>query len=135
VRRLAVLGLLAALWELAAIWQNNPVMLPRLSSTLIALAEAARSQRLLGAAWVSISVLLKGYALALAIALALVALAAANRFARDALQTVTAMLNPLPAIALLPFALAALSGFEAARADPWHRLMLALAAEIRLVRP
>jgi NitT/TauT family transport system permease protein len=105
VRRLAVLVLLGPGWELAALWQNNPIMLPRLSTTLTALFEAARDEHLLGSAWVSLQVLLKGYALALSIALVLVGLAAANRFARDALQTLTAMFNPLPAIALLPLAL------------------------------
>ena len=105
VRRLVVLVILGLIWELAAWWQNNPIMLPRLSTTLTALADAVRDDRLLGAAWVSLSVLLRGYALALSIALVLVALAAANRFARDALQTLTAMFNPLPAIALLPLAL------------------------------
>lgn len=105
VRRLTVLALLGAVWEAAAIWQANPIMLPRLSTTLGALAHAVQNERLLGAAWVSVSVLLRGYALALSIALVLVALAAANRFARDALQTLTAMLNPLPAIALLPLAM------------------------------
>lgn len=105
VRRLVVLVILGLIWELAALWQNNPIMLPRLSTTLAALADAVRDDRLIGAAWVSLSVLLKGYGLALSIALVLVALASANRFARDALQTLTAMFNPLPAIALLPLAL------------------------------
>ncbi|MFN4100177.1 MAG: ABC transporter permease [Pararhodobacter sp.] len=105
LRRLLVLAILGALWELAALWQNNPIMLPRLTTTLAALTSAVQNERMLGAAWVSVAVLLKGYALALSIALVLVAFAAANRFARDALQTLTAMFNPLPAIALLPLAM------------------------------
>lgn len=135
-RRATVLLLLGLVWELVAVWQNNPIMFPRLTVTIAALVNGVLHEGLLSAAWVSLAVLLKGYVIALAIAMTLVALASANRFARDALQTLTAMFNPLPAIALLPlamlwfglneaslifvlchaviwpFALAALSGFE-----------------------
>ena len=53
----------------------------------------------------SLGVLLKGYALGVAGALLLAALAVSSRLGRDVLSTLTAMLNPLPPIALLPLAL------------------------------
>ncbi|MCF3934012.1 ABC transporter permease subunit [Acuticoccus sp. M5D2P5] len=104
-RRIAAVLVLILAWELAAILQNNPIMLPRFSATVLAAIDAIRSDNIVGAVWVSLSVLLKGYAIALAVTLALVAAAAVNGFARDMLQMLTAMLNPLPAIALLPLAL------------------------------
>lgn len=104
-RRIAVLVMLAAIWEIAAILQNNPIMLPRFSTVLATLWDSLRGDGLLSAALVSVTVLLKGYLLSVVIALVLVGLAAANGFAREGLQTLTAMLNPLPAIALLPLAM------------------------------
>jgi NitT/TauT family transport system permease protein len=104
-RRLATLALLAAAWELVAIWQANPIMLPRFTDVAVAMGRAMLSEGLLLAAWTSLWVLLKGYALAVVVALGLVAVASASRPAREALETLTAMFNPLPAIALLPLAL------------------------------
>ena len=49
--------------------------------------------------------LLKGYAAGLAIAALLTAFATATRIGADLLETLTAMFNPLPSIALLPLAL------------------------------
>lgn len=105
VRRGSFLLLLALIWEGAAILQNNPIMLPRFSSVLAAMVEAFAGEGLLAAAWRSLSVLLKGYVLAVSLGLVLVALATVNGYLRDGLQTLTAMMNPLPAIALLPLAL------------------------------
>ncbi|WP_232315117.1 ABC transporter permease [Oceanibaculum pacificum] len=105
VKRTLVLLILAAVWEVAAIWQDNPIMLPSFSETAAALWEAIRTENLLPAVAVSVSVLVKGYVMSVLIALVLVALAVSNSFLREGLQTLTAMLNPLPAIALLPLAL------------------------------
>ena len=88
-----------------AIIQNNRIILPRFTAVVAALWQSVLHDGLLASAWVSIEVLLKGYVIAVALALLLVGLAAANSFAREALQTLTAMLNPLPAIALLPLAM------------------------------
>jgi NitT/TauT family transport system permease protein len=55
--------------------------------------------------WNSITVLLSGYVIGIAIASLLTTLAVATRFGSDLLSTLTAMLNPLPAIALLPMAM------------------------------
>jgi NitT/TauT family transport system permease protein len=49
--------------------------------------------------------LLRGYAIGLALAGLLTALASAGRIGSDFLETLTAMFNPLPSIALLPLAL------------------------------
>lgn len=104
-RRLLVLLLLALGWELAARWQNNPILLPSFLEAFAAFRAASLNEGLLAAAGASLTVLLKGYVAAIVIATIIVSIAAANSFVRDALQTVAAMLNPLPAIALLPLAL------------------------------
>jgi NitT/TauT family transport system permease protein len=136
-RRVAALLALALIWQVAAIAQANPIMLPSFTRTLAALWEALADEGLAAAAAASVRVLLEGYAVGVLLALILVSLAVANSFARETLVVLTAMLNPLPAIALLPmamlwfglgemslifvlvhsvlwpFALAALSGFQA----------------------
>lgn len=104
-RRLLVIGALGVVWQIAAIWQDNAIMFPGLGEIFSALIQSIQHDNLLGAAWVSLTVLLKGYALAIVLALVLVSLAASSGFFRDMLQTLTAMMNPLPAIALLPLAL------------------------------
>ena len=53
----------------------------------------------------SLSVLLMGYAIGLALAGVFTTLAVSTRVGTDLLSTLTAMFNPLPAIALLPLAL------------------------------
>jgi NitT/TauT family transport system permease protein len=55
--------------------------------------------------WTSIRVLLIGYAAGLALAAVFTSLAVSTRIGTDLLSTLTAMFNPLPAIALLPLAL------------------------------
>jgi NitT/TauT family transport system permease protein len=54
---------------------------------------------------VSLKVLVTGYALGVALAAVLTALATSSKLGASLLETLTAMLNPLPSIALLPLAL------------------------------
>jgi NitT/TauT family transport system permease protein len=105
VRRVIILLLIGAIWQAAALWQNNPIMLPSLTDTFSALINGLARERLVSAIAASLTTLIKGYVLAVLIALVLVALATTNDFLRETLQTLTAMFNPLPAIALLPLAL------------------------------
>ena len=105
LRRLLVLALVAALWEAAATWQNNPLMFPTFSATMTALWDGIWRENLLSMAWVSLSVLLKGYAIAVVLAVALTSFAVSTRIGNDVLSTLTSMFNPLPAIALLPIAM------------------------------
>ena len=104
-RRGAVLVALALLWQLAADWTSNPLLLPSFTQTAAALWDALLHEKLAIAVFASLSVLLKGYLIALALAIVLVSFAIANVFVREALLTLTAMFNPLPAIALLPLAM------------------------------
>lgn len=105
VRRVVILAGLAALWQAAAVWQNNPLLFPTFTDTISALASAVAHEDLLPSALASLAVLLKGYVLALALGLLFVSIAIAVPFFKEVLLTLTAMFNPLPAIALLPLAM------------------------------
>ncbi|CAO3381045.1 ABC transporter permease [Azospirillum argentinense] len=105
LRRLAVLAAVAVLWQVTATWQNNPLMFPTFTATVTALWEAIWRENLLSMAWVSLSVLLKGYAIAVVLAVVLTSFAVSTRIGNDVLSTLTSMFNPLPAIALLPIAM------------------------------
>ncbi len=80
-------------------------MLPSFIETVQAFWVGVSSEGLAGAAGASLIVLLKGYVIAIALGLLLVSLAVTSAFLREALSTLTAMFNPLPAIALLPLAM------------------------------
>ncbi|HEY2844982.1 MAG TPA: ABC transporter permease [Bryobacteraceae bacterium] len=105
VRKTVLLALLAGAWEIYARWLNNPLLVPAFSATVAAFFRAVASGALPQAAAYTIGMLLKGYAAGLAIAAVLTALAASTRLGADLLETLTAMFNPLPSIALLPLAL------------------------------
>ncbi len=104
-RRLLVLVLLAIAWQFAATFKDSPLLFPSFTETVSAFFQSARTEDLLSSAGESMLELIKGYALALSIALILVSLATTVPFMRDVLQTLTAIFNPLPAIALLPLAM------------------------------
>lgn len=105
LRRLVIVLSLAVIWELAARLQGNPLLLPTFGQTARAFVTGIQSGILLERSWISIQVLLKGYALGTLLAFLLTSLAVSTRFGRDLLSTLTSMFNPLPAIALLPLAL------------------------------
>lgn len=105
IRKSLLLILLALLWEGAARWQNNDLLLPTFTQAATAFIEDIRNGELPAKIAISMSTLVKGYLIGTALALALSALAVSTRLGRDLLSTLTSMLNPLPAIALLPLAL------------------------------
>ncbi len=105
VRRVFIIILIAALWQGYAAYVSNPLMFPSFAATVTATVQSIAAGELLLRAWASIKVLLMGYAAGLLLAGILTSLAVSTRFGRDLLGTLTAMFNPLPAIALLPLAL------------------------------
>jgi NitT/TauT family transport system permease protein len=104
-RKTILLATLAMLWELYARWLNNPLLFPTFSDTVKALFTSIASGEIPRAASYSIGMLLKGYIAGLLLAGLLTAFASASRIGADLLETLTAMFNPLPSIALLPLAL------------------------------
>jgi len=105
VRRASILIGLAILWQAYALYLNNPLLFPTFSATLVALWQGIGSGVLLARASFSLHVLLLGYIAGIVGAALLVLLATGSQLGADFLQTLTAMFNPLPAIALLPLAL------------------------------
>jgi NitT/TauT family transport system permease protein len=105
VRRLAILLALALIWEAYARYLGNPLLFPTLTDTLAAWWDAIVHGPLIQRTLTSLQVLLIGYGCGLALAAVFTTLAVSTRFGNDLLTTLTAMFNPLPAIALLPLAL------------------------------
>jgi NitT/TauT family transport system permease protein len=105
VRRVTILIVLTALWEAYGRYLNNPLLVPPFSVVLEALWQATVNGPLLDRTFTSVKVLVIGYACGVALAAVFTALAVSTRIGTDLLSTLTAMFNPLPAIALLPIAL------------------------------
>jgi len=105
LRKGVILAVLAVLWELAARWQDNELLLPTFTATARALAEGLASGELVEKVRISLAVLLQGYVAGVLLAFGLTTLAVSTQVGRDLLDTLTSMFNPLPAIALLPLAL------------------------------
>ncbi|MAH83867.1 MAG: ABC transporter permease [Rhodospirillaceae bacterium TMED8] len=106
VRKFSILLLLMVAWEMyTRVSGVSELILPKFSDTAAALYSAVAGEQLLIMVWNSMTILVTGYAIGLAIATVLTTAATMTRFGSDVLSTLTAMLNPLPAIALLPMAL------------------------------
>ncbi|MGE0444727.1 MAG: ABC transporter permease [Vicinamibacterales bacterium] len=105
IRKLAVILLLMGVWEGYARWLDDPLLFPTFTSTLGALVSGTASGQIPRAAAFTLGLLLRGYLLGLVLAGLLVACAVASRLGSDLLETLSAMFNPLPSVALLPLAL------------------------------
>ena len=105
LRKGLILIALAVIWEIAARWQDNDLLLPTFLATARALVEGIASGELIDKVRISMAVLLQGYIAGVLLAFALTTLAVSTQIGRDLLSTLTSMFNPLPAIALLPLAL------------------------------
>jgi NitT/TauT family transport system permease protein len=105
LRKGVLLVLLAVIWEVYAAQLNEPLLFPRCSETMVALFKGVVSGVIPARSWYSVKLLLQGYALGMVLAGLLTAIAISTRIGADLLETLTAMFNPLPSIALLPLAL------------------------------
>ncbi|MFC5548717.1 ABC transporter permease [Massilia aerilata] len=105
LRKGLLLLALAALWEWAARAADNELLLPGFLQTARAFGGGIASGELPRYVGVSLGMLLQGYLAGVLGAFLLTTLAMSSRLGRDLLETLTAMFNPLPAIALLPVAL------------------------------
>lgn len=105
LRKGVILVALAVIWELVARYQNNDLLLPGFLQTAEALFNGLASGELLQKSATSLDVLIRSYLIGIVLAFGLTTLAVSTQVGRDLLPTLTSMLNPLPAIALLPLAL------------------------------
>jgi NitT/TauT family transport system permease protein len=104
-RKLALLVVLALVWEGYARWLANPLLFPTFSATLEAFVNGLFGGELFARTVTSLRVLSLGYAAGILCAAALTIVAISSRIGTDLLELLTSMFNPLPAIALLPLAL------------------------------
>ena len=105
VQRLAILLILIVLWELYARWLDNSLLFPTFTETVRTFWHDVRNGVLIDRTLTSLRTLTIGYACGLALAALFTTVAVASGIGSRILSTLTAMFNPLPAIALLPLAL------------------------------
>jgi NitT/TauT family transport system permease protein len=105
LRKIGILIFLALGWEIYGRWLDNPLLVPPFSAAVSALWTDIASGVIPARAWSSIQVLMIGFASGTLLAGLLTVFAISTKIGTDFLDTMTAMFNPLPAIALLPLAL------------------------------
>jgi NitT/TauT family transport system permease protein len=105
LRKIGILIFLALGWEIYGRWLDNPLLVPPFSAAVGALWTDIASGIIPARAWSSIQVLMIGFASGTFLAGLLTVFAISSKLGTDFLDTMTAMFNPLPAIALLPLAL------------------------------
>jgi NitT/TauT family transport system permease protein len=105
LRKTALLIVLALVWEGYARYLDNQLLVPTLTDTVRAWWGGMASFVLPERIFASLKVLAIGFTTGVVLAGILTVLAITTRLGTDFLETMTAMLNPLPAIALLPLAL------------------------------
>jgi NitT/TauT family transport system permease protein len=105
VQRLAILLALIVIWEIYARWLNNSLLFPTFTETISTFWRDVRNGELVDRTVTSLRTLAIGYAFGLALAAVMTTFAVASGIGTRILSTLTAMFNPLPAIALLPLAL------------------------------
>jgi len=105
VRKGLIILLLAAAWEVYGVLLDNPLLFPPFHDTVVTMFEKVRDGTIPMRAWASLKVLVIGYCSGILLAAIFTILAISTRLGTDLLETITAMFNPLPAIALLPLAL------------------------------
>lgn len=104
-QRFAILVALIVIWELYARWLNNSLLFPTFTETVKTFWHDIMNGTLVNRTMTSLRTLAIGYTLGLTLAGVFTTFAVASGIGTRILSTLTAMFNPLPAIALLPLAL------------------------------
>jgi NitT/TauT family transport system permease protein len=105
VQRAGILLALVLCWELYARWLDNALLFPTFTETMGVFGGDIASGVLPDRILTSLKSLAIGYAAGVALAAIFTTIAVASAIGTRLLSTLTAMFNPLPAIALLPLAL------------------------------
>ena len=105
VRRFLVLVGIAIVWQAYATWVDNPLIFPKFSDVMEALWVGVSTGEIPARLITTLKTLGIGYAIGILAATVFTILAVTTRIGTDILSTLTAMFNPMPAIALLPLAL------------------------------
>ncbi|MDR2341680.1 MAG: ABC transporter permease subunit [Campylobacteraceae bacterium] len=105
VRKALIIITLALIWQLYAVYLDNDLMLPTFLTTVKGFLGVILNGELVEKTATSLKVLFSAYTCGVLLAGTLTVLAITTRVGTDFLEVLTAMFNPLPAIALLPLAL------------------------------
>ncbi len=106
IRKMSILLGLVIIWQSYS-WISGvePLLFPSFGASVEALWETILSGEMFEKVWITVYVLLMGYAAGLALAALFLVVAVSTRIGSDFLSTMTAMFQPLPAISLLPLAM------------------------------
>jgi NitT/TauT family transport system permease protein len=105
IRKTLIIAALAFIWQIYAMYLDNELMFPTFIAALKALTSVIANGELPEKIATSLKVLFISYTCGILLASTLTVLAITTRVGTDFLEILTAMFNPLPAIALLPMAL------------------------------
>jgi NitT/TauT family transport system permease protein len=105
VQRFNILLALIAIWQVYGLWLDDNLLFPTFTETVRMFWGDLSSGLLVTRTVASLKTLALGYACGLALATAFTTFAVISQTGTSILSTLTAMFNPLPAIALLPMAL------------------------------
>jgi sulfonate transport system permease protein len=105
VQRFNILVALIVIWQVYSYWLDDDLLFPSFTETARMFWGDMQSGLLLNRTITSLQTLALGYGAGLAIAAVFTTFAVISRTGTRILSTLTAMFNPLPAIALLPMAL------------------------------
>jgi NitT/TauT family transport system permease protein len=104
IRYPAVCAVLVAAWHLYAVHKGSLVMATPWQ-TVQEFVDGWRDGSLSDTTWTTLRLLLKGVGIGASVAVVLTAFATLSKFGEDVLLFLTAILNPLPGVAVLPIAM------------------------------
>jgi len=104
VRYAVVAVVLAVVWHLYAV-HKGPLVMATPWQSVQAVWDGWKDETLAHATWTTLRLLFQGIGIGIVVASVLVAFATLSRFGEDVLAFLTAILNPLPGVAVLPLAM------------------------------
>jgi len=104
VRYTVVAGVLIVVWHLYAV-REGPLVMATPWQSVQAVWDGWSDGTLGNATWTTLRLLFQGIGIGIVVAAFLVAFATLSRFGSDVLAFLTAVLNPLPGVAVLPLAM------------------------------
>jgi NitT/TauT family transport system permease protein len=104
VRYTVVAGVLVLVWHVYAV-HKGPLVMATPWQSVQAVWDGWKDGSLGHATWTTLRLLFQGIGIGIVVAAALVAFATLSRFGEDVLVFLTAILNPLPGVAVLPLAM------------------------------
>jgi NitT/TauT family transport system permease protein len=104
VRYIVVAAVLVVVWHLYAV-HKGPLVMATPWQSVQAVRDGWQDGSLGHATWTTLRLLFQGIGIGIVVAAVLVAFATLSRFGEDVLVFLTAILNPLPGVAVLPLAM------------------------------